>query len=168
MITLDKYIDPWLFERSNDYIGFYTREYFCLDNFSAFKVTFEGHTYSSVEEAYQALGFVDTAPEIAKEITSSSSPYDAMRISHENLDKRRSDWDMIKVDLMEKLLRAKLSQHHYVKQKLLTTKNYLLLEDSPTDSFWGCGLMHDGENMIGKLWMKIRDEILQTSGDLNE
>ena len=40
---------------------------------------------------------------------------------------------------MESICRAKLEQHPYVQKKLLQTGNYIIMEDSPTDSFWGCG-----------------------------
>ena len=42
-------------------------------------------------------------------------------------------------------------QHPYVKKKLIETGNYILVEDSPTDSFWGCGPNRDGTNMLGVL-----------------
>lgn len=53
----------------------------------------------------------------------------------------------------------KLEQNPYVKKKLLQTKDYLIVEDSPKDAFWGWGPNRDGENQLGKLWMKLRDEI---------
>ena len=42
---------------------------------------------------------------------------------------------------MEELLRLKIEQNPYVKNKLLQTKDYLIVEDSPKDSFWGWGLI---------------------------
>ena len=60
---------------------------------------------------------------------------------------------------MEELLRLKVEQNPYVKQKLLQTEEYLIVEDSPKDSFWGWGPNRDGENNLGKLWMKLREEI---------
>ena len=59
---------------------------------------------------------------------------------------------------MEKLLRAKIEQNPYVLKKLLETKDYMIVEDSPKDNFWGWGENRDGENNLGKLWMKLRDE----------
>ena len=82
-------------------IGFYPREFYCLDNFSSFKVEFDGYLYSSLE------------------------------------------------------------QNPYVKKKLLETKDYLIVEDSPKDSYWGWGEDRNGENHLGKLWMKLRDELIK-------
>lgn len=60
---------------------------------------------------------------------------------------------------MEELLRLKLEQNPYVKRKLLQTKDYEICEDSPKDSFWGIGPNRNGQNQLGKIWMKLRDEL---------
>ncbi|MBR3132589.1 MAG: NADAR family protein [Clostridia bacterium] len=159
MIKLDQYRDTWLSEKMNDIIGFYPREFYCLDNFSSFKVLYKGVLYSSVEEAYQTLGFVESCPEVAIKIKNSYSAHEAQKIAYINKDKRQKDWDNIKVSVMEELLRAKIQQNPYVKKKLLETKDYIIVEDSPKDSFWGWGKDRNGENNLGKLWMKLRDEI---------
>ena len=75
------------------------------------------------------------------------------------IDKQRPDWNEVKLGIMEELLRLKLEQNPYVKKKLLQTENYLIVEDSPKDSFWGWGPNRDGENQLGKLWMKLREEL---------
>lgn len=68
MIKLEQYRDTWLSEKMNDVIGFYPREFYCLDNFSSFKVEWDGYLYASLEEAYQTAKFLKSAPEIAEEI----------------------------------------------------------------------------------------------------
>lgn len=161
MIKLEQYRDIWLSEKMDEVIGFYPREFYCLDNFSSFKVEYDGYLYSSNEEAYQTIGFLESAEDIAQQIKNSHSAHEAQKIAYENKDKRRKDWDEIKVDVMEKLLRAKIEQNPYVKKKLLETKGYMIVEDSPKDSFWGWGPNRDGENHLGKLWMKLRDELLE-------
>jgi predicted NAD-dependent protein-ADP-ribosyltransferase YbiA (DUF1768 family) len=35
----------------------------------------------------------------------------------------------------------------------------MLIENSPTDYFWGCGANHTGENHLGKILMGVRTEI---------
>lgn len=159
MVVLEQYRDTWLSEKVNDVIGFYPREFYCLDNFSSFKVKYKGVLYSTVEEAYQSIGFDDTAKDISEKIRNSFSAHEAQKIAYENKDKMRKDWDEIKLQVMEELLRAKLEQNPYVKKKLLETKDYMIVEDSPKDSFWGWGNNRDGDNNLGKLWMKLRAEI---------
>ncbi len=160
-MELEKYRDGWLFEGVNDYIGFYTREFYCFDNFSAFMVELDGKVYSTVEHAYQAAKFVDSVPEIADKIFQARSPGEAKSIADNNKENIVANWHEIKVDVMERILRAKLNQHPFVKKKLLETKDYLICEDSPVDSFWGIGPDRKGENVMGKLWMKLRTELQQ-------
>lgn len=167
MIVLEQYRDLWLKEKMNEVIGFYPREFYCLDNFSSFKIKYDGYLYSSVEEAYQALGFRDSAPEIYHEIINCYSAHEAQKISYANRNKRRKDWDEIKVNVMEELLRCKIEQNPYVKKKLLETKDYTIVEDSPKDNFWGWGKDRNGNNQLGKLWMKLRDEIKKNLSTTN-
>ena len=159
MIVLDQFRDTWLKEKMEEVIGFYPREFYCFDNFSSFKIEYEGYLYSTVEEAYQSLGFKETAPDIYNQIIHSHSAHEAQKLAYANREKRRKDWDTYKITLMEKLLRCKIEQNPYVKKKLLQTKDYMIVEDSPKDDFWGWGPNRDGVNQLGKLWMKLRDEI---------
>lgn len=121
----------------------------------------DGYLYASLEEAYQTAKFLKSAPEIAEEIKKSHSAHEAQKIAFANKDKVRSDWQEVKLTIMEELLRKKLQQNPYVKQKLLQTKDYIIVEDSPKDNFWGWGKDRTGENHLGKLWMKLRDELLK-------
>lgn len=159
MIKLEDYRDPWLGEKVNDFIGFYNREFFCLDNFSSFGFMYEGIYYQTVEHAYQSLRFRGSSKDVEQQIINAFSAYDAQRIAHENITLQIKNWDDIKLSLMEKLLRAKLAAHPYVQKKLLKTENYLICEDSPKDAFWGIGPNRDGRNELGKLWMKLRQEL---------
>lgn len=159
MIKLEQYRDEWLAENVSEFIGFYNREFFCLDNFSSFGFMYDGVYYQTVEHAYQSLRFKNIAPEIEKKIIQCYSAYEAQKIAYDNIDKQVPNWGTIKVLIMENLLKAKLGQNPYVKKKLLQTKNYLICEDSPKDSFWGIGPDRNGQNQLGKLWMKLRDEI---------
>lgn len=159
MIKVGQYRDPWLAEKVDEVIGFYPREFYTFDNFSSFKVEWNGYLYSSVEEAYQAASFMGSDEELVERIKHSHSADEAQRIAYANRDKQRKDWNDVKVGIMEELLRLKLEQNPYVKQKLLQTKDYLIVEDSPKDAFWGWGPNRDGVNQLGKLWMKLREEL---------
>ena len=68
MIIIEQYRDKWLAEKVDEFIGFYNREFFCLDNFSSFGFIYNGIYYQTVEHAYQSLKFKDVAPEIEKKI----------------------------------------------------------------------------------------------------
>ena len=158
MIKLEQYRDIWLSEKYNDVIGFYPREFYPLDNFSSFKVKWNDYLYSSLEEAFQSRLFLPDYPDIADQIKNSYSAHEAQKIMMNNIDKvKYTNEEQIKI--MEELLRLKVEQNPYVKKKLLQTKDYLIVEDSPKDSFWGWGENRDGSNELGKLWMKIREEL---------
>ncbi len=158
MIKLDQYRDTWLKEKMDDVIGFYPREFYPLDNFSSFKVEVDGYLYASLEEAFQSSLFLPDYPDISQKIKNSHSAHEAQKIMFENIDKVKYSFDEQLV-IMEKLLRIKSEQNPYVKKKLLETKDYTIVEDSPKDSYWGWGINRDGENQLGKLWMKLREEI---------
>ena len=114
--------------------------------------------YASLEEAFQSSLFLPDYPDISQKIKNSHSAHEAQKIMFENIDKVKYSFDEQLV-IMEKLLRIKLEQNPYVKKKLLETKDYTIVEDSPKDSYWGWGINRDGENQLGKLWMKLREEI---------
>ena len=158
MIKLEQYRDKWLSEKMDEVIGFYPREFYPLDNFSSFKVEWNGYLYASLEEAFQSRLFLPNYPEIADQIKKSHSAHEAQKIMFENIDKVEYSNEE-QVPIMEELLRLKIEQNPYVKKKLLQTEDYLIVEDSPKDSFWGWGPNRDGNNQLGKLWMKLRDEL---------
>lgn len=159
MIKLEQYRDLWLAEKFDEFIGFYPREFFVFDNFSSFCICKDGVLYKTVEHAYQAHKFLESAPDVAKEIIDCYSAHEAQKIARKHVDKVRRDWDDVKLELMEKFLRLKIEQNPYVRTKLLQTENYLICEDSPKDGFWGIGKDRNGRNELGKLWMKLREEL---------
>jgi ribA/ribD-fused uncharacterized protein len=70
----------------------------------------------------------------------------------------RSDWEGVKLQVMEKLLVQKFA-HADLKEKLLETGDCLLVEGNNwSDVFWGVDRRKGGQNHLGKLLMKIRDE----------
>ena len=108
------------------------------------------------EHAYHSEKFDD--PKLIKRLKKTRSAHDAMKLAYSNKDKYRKDWDNIKLGVMKETLRAKASQHPYVKKKLLESGNRDLVENSWCDSYWDWGPNKDGENHLGKLWMEGRDE----------
>ncbi|PJE74570.1 MAG: hypothetical protein COV01_00885 [Candidatus Taylorbacteria bacterium CG10_big_fil_rev_8_21_14_0_10_41_48] len=141
-----------------DPILFYEHEFYVCSNFSSFEVEYKGETWKTAEHAYQASKYEDD--EIRKSIQRARSSHDAMKIAKNmHSDKKRNDWYEVKLNIMEEICRAKLSQHFYVQKKLLQTEDRDLIENSPRDSFWGWGENKNGENNLGKIWMKLREEL---------
>jgi len=97
---------------------------------------------------------------VAEQIRHAGSPYEAKQISVANKDRKRPDWETEKLEVMEALLREKIKQHPYVREMLIKTQQNRIVEDSPKDTFWGWGPNRDGENHMGRLWMKLREQVL--------
>lgn len=161
-IRLEQFRDPALHTSgAEDTIGFYPREFYMLDNFSAFQVEWRGHVWPTSEHGYHFPKFTETALHVAELIKQTRSPHDAFKIAVEHRELVRPDWDEIKVPTMEDLNRHKLAQHPYIQKKLLQTVGLTIVEDSPKDSFWGWGPDRTGRNELGKIWMRLRDELVE-------
>lgn len=139
-------------------VFFYEQDFYVLSNFSAFNLEWRGRNFDTSEHAYHYEKFHGNK-EIQRKIESTKSAHDAFKVAEANKLFRRTDWDSVKVGIMRDILRAKARQHPYVRRKLLATHDRELIEDSWRDDFWGWGPNHDGQNMLGKLWMEIRTEL---------
>jgi len=138
----------------------YQWEIFPLDSFSAFGLIMDNEYFQTAEHAFQYLKFIDTNKEIADKIKKAYSPNDARNIAHENKKLRIENWQDVKYKNMEKVLRLKVEQNPIVKEVLLNTKDYIIAENCiDEDTDWGLDNNNQGNNHLGKIWMKIRDEI---------
>ena len=153
-------------------VFFYEQDFYVLSNFSAFRVQWKGIDFDTSEHAYHWEKFRDhpdawnTVGSISEQIRSASSAHAAFKLAEICKPLRRPDWNEVKADIMRGILKAKVDQHEYVKRKLLETGTRELVEDSWRDDFWGWGPNKDGKNMLGRIWMEIRDE-LQHDHDLS-
>ena len=138
-------------------INFYTPEFYVFNNFSAHAVEFRGKFYPTSEHAYQAAKCMD--PQGQEAIRNARSPLQAKVLANETYKAAKDpDWGSKKVAVLEEILRAKLGQHPEAQEALRKSGCEDIVEDSPTDYFWGEGSDGSGQNMLGKLWMKLRDE----------
>jgi ribA/ribD-fused uncharacterized protein len=138
-------------------IKFYTPEFYVLNNFSAHAIEFRGKLYPTSEHAYQAAKCTDSQGQEA--IRNARSPLQAKVLASETYRAAKDpSWGSKKVAVLEEILRAKLAQHPEAQEALRKSGHEYIVEDSPTDYFWGEGADGSGQNMLGKLWMKIRDE----------
>jgi ribA/ribD-fused uncharacterized protein len=136
-------------------IYFYSRkdEYGWMSNFERSPQFVEWKWYKTNEHYYQSIKAVDK--HIAKWIADAPNPYLAMKAGRSLRPEEFSDnWEDIKVDVMLNGLRAKF-KNPTLREKLLNTGDAILHEDSATDMFWGV----KGQDMLGKLLMKVREEI---------
>lgn len=149
-------------------VCFYEQDFYVLSNFSAFQLRWNGMNFPTLEHAYHWEKFA-VAPhhqsgytrQVQGLIWCAPSAHEAFKIGSDDQWRpyRRADWDAVKVGIMGALIRAKATQHEYVTRKLLATGDRELVENSWRDDFWGWGPKGDGKNMLGRLWMQVRDEI---------
>lgn len=129
-------------------------------NFYHSSLVWRERVWLTAEHAYQAAKFFETAPEVSEAIRAATSPREAKALSKEYREQRDPLWSTKKLAVMEDILRAKLDQGAF-REMLVATDGEELVEDSPEDDYWGAAPDGKGENHLGRLWMKLRKELLQ-------
>lgn len=139
---------------SKDILSFRDENYF-LSNMFPCNVVYDGLTYCSAEAAFQASKTLDV--EERKKFTNISG-YDAKKLGR--TVKLRSDWENVKIGIMQEILEAKFTNPD-LKEKLASTGKVRLVEGNTwRDTFWGVDARTGkGMNVLGNLLMDIRNEI---------
>ena len=138
-------------------IDSFTNDNWFLSNFSPAEVEYEGVNYPTTEHAFQAAKTLDK--DERKEFLKNKDPGHAKKLGRKV--QIRSDWIDIRKYIMLDLLRQKFANDP-LKTQLLDTGDIELIEGNWWgDTYWGVckGI---GENMLGKLLMKVRDELRGT------
>jgi ribA/ribD-fused uncharacterized protein len=148
---------------TDEQVFFYEQDFYVLSNFSAFNVKWGPYTLPTSEHLYHWRRFFlaghAAADKMCDRIARAPSAHEAFKLAQENKVYQVDHWDDMKVGEMRSILRAKAEQHEYVRRKLLATGDRELIEDSWRDDFWGWGPNRDGQNMLGNLWMEVRQEL---------
>jgi ribA/ribD-fused uncharacterized protein len=141
-------------------IKFYGRtdEYGCLSNFTHAPFRLNGQVWPSVEHYFQAQKFPDTECEEA--IRLAKSPAKAKAMGRSRKFRLRRDWERVKDGIMREAVLAKFTQHADLRAVLLGTGEAVLVENSPTDDYWGCGAHGGGKNKLGRILMSVRQQLL--------
>lgn len=116
-------------------------------------ITIDGITYPAVENYYQ--GMKSGHPKILK-LFSEMTPSKA-KFNGRHLD-LREDWEQVKFEVMEKALRIKFAPGTIWYARLEMEEGEIVETNNWNDKFWGKTLDGIGENHLGKILMKIRDE----------
>lgn len=148
-----------------------------LSNFYPCRIEIDGRTWPHTEAYYQSQKSLN--PEFHDRILEKAKPSWAKYVGDSRVgnphiarkswfrkypDDLRSDWDEIKLAVMEKALHAKFTQNKNLKTSLLRTIRAELVEDSSKDSYWGIGEHGDGKNMLGMLLMECRARLQEGAG----
>lgn len=138
-----------------DKIDNFSKEYHFLSNFYPTKIFYQELEYDSSEAAFQAMKCKNISD---RKKFVGLNPSEAKRLGRKIL--LREDWNNVKDRIMYEICTIKFVNQQ-LKRKLLATGNAYLEEgNSWNDTYWGTtnGI---GENALGKILMRIREEIKQ-------
>jgi ribA/ribD-fused uncharacterized protein len=128
-----------------------------LSNFSRHPIVIGGHTWPTVEHYFQAQKFTGT--EHVGAILRAASPTVAARMGRSRQRPLRPDWEEVKDEIMHEALLAKFTQHPELRRQLLETGDARIVEHTARDRYWADGGDGSGRNMLGRLLMRVRDEL---------
>ena len=128
-------------------------QYGWLSNFYPSKLYYMGRWWPTSEHAYQAMK--SEFFKYQEYVREAKNPSKAKKRGREI--EIRSDWEIVKYNIMIEILKAKFSNNTILLRKLLKTGNAKLVEKSPTDYIWGCGKDFSGKNLLGKALMEVRE-----------
>ena len=115
----------------------------------------EGYYARTAEHAYQACKAVNHLEAIR--ILGARTPGQAKRLGSGCI--LRPDWDQIKLEVMERIVRAKFQHNGLLMSLLIKTGDAVLVEGNNWgDTYWGI-CRGKGYNHLGKILMKVRDEM---------
>jgi len=132
-------------------------EYGCFSNFSPHPIILDGTKWRTSEHYFQAQKFLDD--EIVMQIMMAEMPKDAADLGRSRSLPLRKDWENIKDRVMHKAVKAKFEQHFDIRELLLSTGSSLIVEHTPSDSYWGDGGDGSGKNTLGRILMEVREEL---------
>jgi ribA/ribD-fused uncharacterized protein len=146
-------IDSIIVHDGDNVKGFFY-DYRFLSNFHPCTVQWAGMTFPSVENAYQAAKCQnDSDTERFLSLTPNQAKHLGRKVE------LRKDWDDIKLELMYLFNHQKFVSNPELKALLLETgERYLEETNYWYDTFWGV-CKGTGENHLGKILMRIREEL---------
>jgi ribA/ribD-fused uncharacterized protein len=136
-------------------ISSFRGKYIFLSNFYACTIKIHGLTFKSSEAAFQASKCESTESMTRFEMLNS---VDSKRLGRRI--KLRSDWEDIKLDIMEEIIRKKFDTTELANRLIGTGDEEIIEENTWKDYYWGvCNGV--GKNMLGKILMKTRLDLIK-------
>lgn len=134
-------------------------KYYFLSNFYPAPIVYRGIHYENNEAAFQSMKTLN--PNTRRDFCL-LDPSSAKRKGRYVI--LRKDWEEVKDTYMYEICLAKFTQNTRLKKLLLETEEAELIEGNDwNDQYWGVcrGI---GENVLGKILMKIRSELREVCG----
>lgn len=131
-----------------------------LSNMYNCTVEYNGCTYRCAESAFQAQKCAD---EEEKKLFNHIDGFLAKKYGKKV--SLRKDWNAVRVSIMEEIIREKFLQHPDLARKLAEVEGVISEDNYWKDTFWGvCN--GEGKNNLGKILMKIRDELREVTAEI--
>lgn len=135
-------------------------EYGEFSNFSPHPIVLDGKQWPTTEHYFQAQKFAGTGNDAYMEdIRKAKSPMIAARLGRSRKVKIRRDWEAVKDQVMYRAVLAKFTAHADCRERLLSTGDADLVEETTNDYYWGCGTTGTGKNRLGQILVKVRAEL---------
>jgi ribA/ribD-fused uncharacterized protein len=84
-------------------------------------IEIDGQLWPTSEHYFQTQQFIGTAPELAEAIRTTRAPSKVWKMAEKNRQRRRSDWEQVKDDVMRKAVWEKFRQNASLADRLLAT-----------------------------------------------
>ena len=139
----------------------------CTDNFQVAPFHYNGMSWHSVEQCYQAHKYFPT-DNAQFETIHAMAPF-AGETDHSHgmrawkagaVGNLRKDWEAVKLELMLQACRAKLAAHATLRDELLSTGD-LKIVGGPSTSWQSKSGAHGWSSWNGKIQMLLREELRQ-------
>jgi ribA/ribD-fused uncharacterized protein len=141
---------------SNEPITSFHGEFRFLSNFYPSRIDMGVLVYPTVEHAFQAAKCRSVRDR--QRIAEAPTPGIAKRLGRQV--RLRPDWEQTKFKAMAWCLHQKFTRYNDLRERLLSTGDRDLVEGNTWgDRCWGQCPVGVGENMLGKLLMKLRSDL---------
>lgn len=144
---------------------------------SNLKIYYDGELFTNSEQIFMYIkakffGDEDKAKEIVK---LGSNPAIAKKLGREVSGYDEEAWSTSRFDAMYAAVKAKFESDRVLTKQLMETDTKTLVEASPADIIWGVGIHEKddaildennwkGQNLLGKVLMKVRTELQAKNG----
>jgi hypothetical protein len=139
-----------------------------LSNWWRSPMIYKDHNFRDTETAFmweKAMFFKDY--ETANKILESKSPREAKDLGRLVKNYNDVEWSKVRKQYMSDVNVCKYFQNEDLKELLLSTKPYILVEANPVDKIWAIGMSETdegienpnnwkGQNLLGQVLMEVR------------